>query len=510
MDEELSQITIFDIIRSVLPDGPAAGATGWDKVCDWPPDLFAVVATITERSGLYSDRAFTATWSPNFILSDTWIEKTREIGRQWATQKAAPQAVQDLWDQLIQSRKSLIADTSSDSNAWKSVTFQLLSIADEACAGVGFRPPPKDGNSVSRVQYTVYEDYIAWEEEVYKAGERPGSTILLGGEVLPYIPCSLCIRVPPALLCVQPKTSTPAVGCTLRSLTHHLALLPSIANVATHWHLADRQAVPRQPFNMLLVPFPYVLPGKSFQAIASRFTSGSLGEPVFRLDPDQWMQGVTANEFADFLCALIDASSSELERVHAIVLPENALKLEFANSVAQILASKTNLDLFIAGVMADEGGEVRNSAAIYRFIGDDHYIPKSFQSKHHRWCLDGPQIEQYHLGQVLDPHNKWWEQIDVSFRNCYVTLFRSGATLSVLVCEDLARYDPVLTVMNAIGPNLVIALLLDGPQIAERWPARYATVLADDPGSSVLTLLAGMIFGDHDGRVTKCSGHFPA
>ena len=35
---------------------------------------------------------------------------------------------------------------------------------------------------------------------------------------------------------------------------------------------------------------------------------------------------------------------------------------------------------------------------------------------------------------------------------------------------------------------LVIALLMDGPQLASRWPARYATVLADDPGSSVLTL----------------------
>ena len=29
---------------------------------------------------------------------------------------------------------------------------------------------------------------------------------------------------------------------------------------------------------------------------------------------------------------------------------------------------------------------------------------------------------------------------------------------------------------------------MDGPQLASRWPARYATVLADDPGSSVLTL----------------------
>jgi hypothetical protein len=29
---------------------------------------------------------------------------------------------------------------------------------------------------------------------------------------------------------------------------------------------------------------------------------------------------------------------------------------------------------------------------------------------------------------------------------------------------------------------------MDGPQLAARWSARYASVLADDPGSSVLTL----------------------
>jgi hypothetical protein len=40
----------------------------------------------------------------------------------------------------------------------------------------------------------------------------------------------------------------------------------------------------------------------------------------------------------------------------------------------------------------------------------------------------------------------------------------------------------------------VVALLMDAPQLGVRWPARYATVLADDPGSSVLTVTsAGMV-----------------
>lgn len=66
--------------------------------------------------------------------------------------------------------------------------------------------------------------------------------------------------------------------------------------------------------------------------------------------------------------------------------------------------------------------------------------------------------------------------------------------MTVLICEDLARADPAMPVLRAVGPNLVVALLMDGPQLDSRWPARYATVLADDPGSSVLTITcAGMV-----------------
>jgi PAS domain-containing protein len=46
----------------------------------------------------------------------------------------------------------------------------------------------------------------------------------------------------------------------------------------------------------------------------------------------------------------------------------------------------------------------------------------------------------------------------------------------------------VASIIRQVGPSLVIGLLLDGPQLAERWPARYASVFADDPGCAVLTL----------------------
>jgi hypothetical protein len=88
----------------------------------------------------------------------------------------------------------------------------------------------------------------------------------------------------------------------------------------------------------------------------------------------------------------------------------------------------------------------------------------------------------------------WWEQIDVHGRAVAFYVVREGASLAVLVCEDLARHDPVMPAVLSVGPNLVIALLMDGPPMKDRWPGRYATVLAEDPGSSVLTLTClGMV-----------------
>jgi hypothetical protein len=110
------------------------------------------------------------------------------------------------------------------------------------------------------------------------------------------------------------------------------------------------------------------------------------------------------------------------------------------------------------------------------------------QSKHHRWRLDKRQIVQYGLGSCLDVKSQWWEHISIGNREVYFVVLDNWLTVCSLICEDLARQDPVSNIVRAVGPNLVIALLMDGPQLNSRWPARYATVLADDPGSSVLTL----------------------
>ena len=101
-----------------------------------------------------------------------------------------------------------------------------------------------------------------------------------------------------------------------------------------------------------------------------------------------------------------------------------------------------------------------------------------------------PPADQYHLGAAVDPDHLWWEAIAVRKRGLTFVTVSDWLTVCPLVCENLARPDPVTDVIRAVGPTLVVVLLLDGPQLSSRWPARYASVLADDPGCSVLTLTA--------------------
>jgi len=116
------------------------------------------------------------------------------------------------------------------------------------------------------------------------------------------------------------------------------------------------------------------------------------------------------------------------------------------------------------------------------------------QDKHHRWSLDQSQIEQYQLGAVLDPRVRWWEALELRPRSLQLIERGDGYTIASLVCEELAHIDEVIDVIRLGGPTLLVALLLDGPQLSSRWAARYASVLVDDPGSPVLTVTSyGMV-----------------
>lgn len=201
-------------------------------------------------------------------------------------------------------------------------------------------------------------------------------------------------------------------------------------------------------------------------------------------------------DIAAFLIGLIKSAKKETRRVDGLVLPEGALSEKHTKKIASLLSQQSDIKMFVSGISRPPRDSMklpRNGVASFLFANSAIYT-EWYQSKHHRWKLDGGQIRRYHLGDALDHRIPWWEQIEIAERSCYFYVFRHGACMATLICEDLARVDPVQTVLRAIGPNLIIVLLMDGPQLEKRWPGRYATVLADDPGSAVLTLTSlGMV-----------------
>jgi hypothetical protein len=290
-------------------------------------------------------------------------------------------------------------------------------------------------------------------------------------------------RLPSDRVRVLPKLRPPEAGITLRSLSHHLALDRS--EVWPRWlRLSRPRKTSDNPWSgrltLLLVPYPSVIHANDFRPIrgpllnmdTSRFGFFEFA-PTEPLDP------------ADVL-GLVAAAHRRVGDIDAVVLPEAALDETQVPELQERLV-RDGVSYLITGVRRVASSE-EPFGANYAYIGGDGW--HAAQHKHHRWGLDAAQVHQYHLGAALDPNHRWWEAIRVQRRTLtFVTTPEpSSLTICPLVCEDLARPDPVTDVIRAVAPTLVVGLLLDGPQLAARWPARYASVLADDPGCSVLTL----------------------
>jgi hypothetical protein len=191
----------------------------------------------------------------------------------------------------------------------------------------------------------------------------------------------------------------------------------------------------------------------------------------------------TGGAIATRLCALVEQAAAAVGPVDAVVLPELAMNSsDYRASRAALLRRKIML---IAGV-----GSKRRSA---NYLNMDIPVSASHalrlrQRKHHRWKLEKDQILRYHLGSRLNPEKDYWEHVDVQHRELQFLVLRPWLVAAPLICEDLARHDPVGDLLKNVGPNLVLALLMDGPQLTDRWASRYAAVLADDPGCSVLSI----------------------
>jgi hypothetical protein len=444
--------TIEKVARYIAPDL-------WDDpVPRWPPDVFALVAYLLEESGAYA--RVVKQWPPGIQLRTAdWTKDILGIGGDWrncfARATELPPEVGQWWEIVRASADVEIPDIESNSPLCEAL-LQLCATADEACVGVGVP---------SGVPADEFDKHA-------QACLRRAS--------------SLCELVHNTSLRVLPKLHTPQTGITLRSLTHHLAMCRT-GTVKVIWH-QNPSGPDRLSINLLLIPAPEAVAPSQFRPATPRI-GNLVNMPhcygFFDFHPVSGKHSTAA-------VGLFERAKELVGHVDGVVFPESALTPGDAEAIRKDLTTRSAF--LIAGVSDAATGDApgRNYVECNFPISEDYYIPFK-QHKHHRWVLDKRQVIQYGLGGALNTTCGWWEHMELRPRELNFMAMKPWLTLCVLICEDLARPDPAAEIVRAIGPNLVIALLMDGPQLAARWPARYATVLADDPGCSVLTLTsAGM------------------
>ncbi|MGB9367602.1 MAG: hypothetical protein WCE79_16465 [Xanthobacteraceae bacterium] len=389
---------------------------------------------------------------------------------------------------------------------WWLPALKLLIFADEASQDLGYQPV--DAELSHPIENIIRGLLVEDENSVLPLPGNEAHLIHLKWAN------TFAPHVNPHLVRVVPKSRTPSVGCTLRVLSHNLAIVPPEGIVDVNWFREIRPfREDKEPLNLLLIPFPYEIAATAFAAI-SEFPSneekpadrvGRTRSGWFRIQQDWLHSGKFGeNEFAEFVAELVQTAARDLGRIHGVILPELSLDWKCYSRLVEKIQQITDrkiadgsddtvpfVEFIVAGISSDHDLRKGNYVATSTFsVPAKHKCVAAthMRSKHHRWKLAGEQITDYALGAALDPNISWWEANDLPRREISLTVFRRGAVFCPMICEDLARSEPCHESLRSVGPNLIFVLLMDGPQLPGRWAARYATSLADDPGSSVLTL----------------------
>ncbi|MCH9647593.1 MAG: hypothetical protein K0U98_05095 [Deltaproteobacteria bacterium] len=502
----------------------------------WPPDIFALTSLILDATGAYRRGASPPKgnqWPPT-----EWPGTAERLARQWRNWVAdgciGPNPLANSYITRLKSLGPTILDELYDcetDDSWElcQVLLELHGIADEAMSGVGIAFSPFA--SMHQVRPDKDEEV---SDKISKFYLQANFLLTLRGSLS---------RLPKYRGIVLPKSRTPQVGLTLRSFSNNLTFHMTEVDVAWRafpWLNTDENIV-----NVMVVPWPFEVEASSFKTVHPAGSSYSGDVRYFHYKPR-----AKGEKILSLLAKYLLAVQGEVRRVHVLVFPEMALgrrDLTILKRKLEAALLPNQMPMIISGVSVeykeqdDSGGEVGQSeggpaasssvdsqtkehmqhgpqaTASNRVVLSLYYAGKwhdVVQDKHHRWRIDSQQIEQYGLGGVLSGGRIWWEALQVVRRRLSVLAANSWLTICPLICEDLARLDPVSDLIRGIGPSLLTAILFDGPQLKSRWSARYASVFADDPGSSVLTVTSlGMSKRstpsgplDHEGRLAAEKG----
>jgi hypothetical protein len=414
-----------------------------------------------------------------------WSDAVDQASRQWSgwlddRQGVLPDLLVEQWKAFRERAQVPIKHLAEgrDSRMCEAL-LTLHAIADEACAGLGVALDTSDARGCL---------YRARGRELLA---RTGSLS----------------RIPSHFLRVLPKVRTPPTGTSMRSLSRYAGLHGP--GVEARWYKlpARRPGVdPRaRHANLLLLPWPLRVRESDFHPVegsVQRLAKEPFG--LYEFTPSEGLD-------LDLMRRVIEAARDEVDSVDVVLLPESAVDESEIDDVEALLERQGVISLITGVRRRSQAGQLpgnwvhtgispglEKGRSPLNSAGERWF--RVCQNKHHPWSLDEAQILQYHLGGALHPHVRWWEAMEVPRRAVRFIVLGDQVTMVSLVCEDLAEIDDVAEVIRSVGPTFVFAPLLDGPQLTSRWAARYASVLADDPGSAVLTLTSY-------GMVQRCRPH---
>jgi hypothetical protein len=194
----------------------------------WPPDVFAIAASVLQRSGAYTH--VVTRWPPSSYGAspNEWSKQIREIGDEWrkssVSEAPCPQKVQDWWAILSSKSDTSLQTVRNDAH--------LCAVADEACHGAGI---PGDEDEEPDIFEMTTKKLL-----------QPDPTLSFGS--------TLCKNVNALRARVLPKLHTPRSGITIRSISHHLAL-SNFGDVRALWHMIGIRPE-LNGLNLLLLPLP--------------------------------------------------------------------------------------------------------------------------------------------------------------------------------------------------------------------------------------------------------------
>lgn len=506
--------SVSEIIGRTFPNGTNPSSGSNDHQIDlnvaptWPPDVFGAAGMLLERSGLYqllSPGRLHRWEDPWFTIRDEDARDWHAAAQEWRSKFAVPALVQEMWSELAASTVPFNSFPGSGHSVprWVRAAVGLFITADEASAGIGYVRLDADPSSLSWIDMFDAKTESAW---IKRNTDNPKSTA--GHVLITTHRYSVGLMIAQDMVAVQPKARTPQVGASLRTMSQHLSLLPPPSRIGATWQrIANTGDDAKSDLNLLLVPYPYKVEEEWFSGVRE---GGSSGSEWGWFDLTQsWLPADPA-VFTEFVTALIEHAEQEDAdmKIDGIILPEYALTWDHHEHLVEHLAnSHDEIEFVVSGSRTNceqAEGNFALTSSINRSQSGKPIIQTNSRGKHHRWRLDKPQIETYELQERLDTKLKWWEGIALHRRQVHTHVLRNASSFTTFICEDLARSDPCHETVRALGPNIVFCLLMDNVQIPIRWPGRYAAILAEDPGSSVLTFTSRGLIARAVEREKRC------